>query len=45
MFHDETRAKLEERLTVALPQLVENLASGGVGQGFEHITHAHSICK
>lgn len=36
---------LEQGLTVALGQLVENGPPGGIGKGFEDITHAGIIGK
>ena len=43
MPHDQPIADLEEGLAVAIGQFVEDLASGGIGQGLEHIAHAASI--
>ena len=43
--HDQPIADLEEGLAVAIGQFVEDLASGGIGQGLEHIAHAASIGK
>src|SRR4029453_3769768 len=43
--HDQPIADLEERLAIAISQLVEDLASGGIGQGFEHIAHVTMIGK
>jgi hypothetical protein len=43
--HDQPIADLEERLAIAVGQLVEDLASRGIGQGFEHIAHIPMIGK
>ena len=43
--HDQAIADLEERLAIAIGQLVEDLASGGISQGFEYIAHVVMICK
>jgi hypothetical protein len=43
--HDQPIADLEERLTIAVSQLVEDLASRGIGQGFEYIAHTPIIGK
>jgi hypothetical protein len=43
--HDQPIADLEERLAIAVSQLVKDLASRRIGQGFEHIAHATSIGK
>ena len=45
MPHDQPIADLEECLAIAIGQFVEDLASSGIGQGLEHIAHAHSIGK
>jgi hypothetical protein len=37
--HGQTAADLEQRLRILLSQLVEDLATGRVGQGLEDITH------
>jgi hypothetical protein len=38
VFHRQSRTDLEQRLTVALRQFVEDLPAGRVGQGLEHVT-------
>jgi hypothetical protein len=43
--HDQPATDLEERLAIALGQLVENRAPGGIGQGLEHVAHGPSIGK
>jgi hypothetical protein len=43
--HDQPIADLEERLAIAVSELVEDRASRRIGQGFEHIAHATSIGK
>lgn len=45
MLGGETRADLEEGLVVAVGQLIEDRAPGGVGQSLEEITHARMIGK
>jgi hypothetical protein len=40
VFHRQSRANLEQSLTVPLGQLVQNCPSRGVGQSFEHVTQS-----
>ena len=51
MAHDQPGADLEERLAVAIGQLVEDYSSGWIGEGSEDLVvvsgvcHVGSICK
>src|SRR3954453_3712866 len=45
VLHGEPRAELEQRLPVALAQLVEDRSARGIGQGLEDVTHGAMICK
>jgi hypothetical protein len=43
--HVEAGAELAEGLAALLPQLVEEVAPGRIGQRLEHLVHATTLCK
>lgn len=45
MLHREARADLEERLLIALDELVDDHPACVVGDGLEDVTHVVIICK
>src|SRR3954453_19840158 len=45
MLHDQPRADLEERLTVAVGELIENCPPRRIGDGAENVSQARMIGK
>ena len=45
MLHHQTRADLEERLSVAVRELIKNRAPGGIGDGAVDVGHTQIIGK